>query len=125
GAARLRGADRFAPARGRDRYVARDAAEARAERAHVDEALVPVARRRAGEIRKVAVAAGVDEARRLDRTGAAAILHRHATHAVAVALRTGQKRVQQHIDAGFEPDLVEHVLDGFRVEHDEHAAESS
>src|SRR5207247_4144905 len=71
-AALLRGPDRLTPARGRDRHLARDAAEPGAERAHVDEASIAVTRRSASEICKIAVTTGVDEGARLDHARAAA-----------------------------------------------------
>ena len=100
-APRLRLPDRLAPARGRDRHLARDAAEPGAERAHVDEASIAVTRRGAGEIHKVAVPTGVDEGARLDPARPAAILDRDGAHGIAVALRGNEEGMQQHIDARF------------------------
>ena len=120
-APRLRLPDRLAPARGRDRHLARDAAEPGAERAHVDEASIAVTRRGAGEIHKVAVPTGVDEGARLDPARPAAILDRDGAHGIAVALRGNEEGMQKHIDARLQRDVVEHALDGLGIEHDEHA----
>jgi hypothetical protein len=121
-AAGLRGPDRLAPARGRDRHLARDAAEPGAERAHVDEASIAVARRSAGEIRKVAIAAGVDEGPRLDHVRPAAIPDRDGADGIAVALRGNEAGVQEHVDPRSQHDIVEHALHGFGIEYDEHPA---
>ena len=107
---------------GRHDDVARNAAEARGERAEIDGAVVAVARRRAGQRGEIALAARIDEGPRPDAMLAAMIEPGDVGDELVGSRGAAREGMQAHVDAGLGEQLVEHALHRLRIEHDEDAA---
>ena len=93
-----------------------------AERAEIDRAVVAVARRGAGELGEIALAAGIDEGAGADRVLSAMVLPAEIDDAAVRARGAADEGVEHHLHAGFGAERIEDQLDGFRIEHDEDAA---
>src|SRR6185312_12023076 len=84
---------------GGDRHVPGNTAEARAERAEVDRAVVAVAGRGTRERGEITLTAGIDEGPGGERVAAAMVVIGDTGHAAVVARRAGDEGVQQDLDA--------------------------
>ena len=103
-------------------HVARDAAEARGERAEIDGTIVAVARRGAGKLGEIALAAGIDEGAGAERVLSAMVLPAEIDDAAVGAGGAADEGVEHHLHAGLGAQRIEDELDGFGIEHDEDAA---
>jgi hypothetical protein len=107
---------------GGDGDLARHAAEARAQRAEIDQPVVAVARRSAGEEGEIALAAGIDEGPSPHRVSAGMVLPGDIDDTIGGARGPAHEGMQQHLDARLGRERVEHALHGLGLEHHEHAA---